>query len=171
MYKLITRTGLALGLILSTTCSQALARGEEPVGKSMLQSAEFFLPWKGLTGYDKGEFSSGAWSKKDVSAKVLKSAVGDLNGDGVDDGAAIYSVERDGNTSYFLGAFVGKRGQARQISYVCINEEANLGDLSISSGNIIMTLKHTSGSDESPELKQTFEYTLEKGRKLKSKSG
>ena len=171
MNKLIAGTSIALTLVVSMGFGPALARGEEPIGENMMQSANFIVPWKGMTGFDRRTFTSGQWSGKKASAKILKTAVGDLNGDKVDDGAAIYSVTRDNDTHYFLGAFVGKRGSAKQVSYVSIDSEANVGDLSISSGNVTVTLKHMSDSEQAPALKQTFEYTLEKGKKLKSISG
>lgn len=156
----------------------ASARGDfEAVSEEGLNSAVFFEPWIQMGGYDKREFSGGKWEqsfrKGTRSAELVEVATGDLNGDGVDDGAGVYWVkDAEGTTSYYLGAFVGKKGKVEQISIIPLQNSSDIGKVTITGGAVSVTLKTSApdDSDSSPTLKQTMEFKLHKGKDLKKTS-
>ena len=130
-----------------------------------MSTATFFVPWKNDEGFDVGTFASGKWqetkrNKKTRTAELLKTTVGDINGDGVADAAAVYSVIDNGARSYWLGAFVGKGGKAEQISFVNLRE--NVANVAIANGAITVA----TAPGKTADAKTALSYKLEKGKKL-----
>lgn len=95
-------------------------------------------------------------------------ALGDLNGDGADDAAAVLITDPGGSgTFYHLAVLINQNGSAKHVASQLLGDRVKITSLSIGSGKIAVEMIKQGPSDPMccPTLRVTQSYVLQ-GRKL-----
>lgn len=115
------------------------------------------------------EFKDGVRNNGAGIDKVLATAVGDLNGDGIDDGAIVYYENWGGSGAFMrLSVFICKDGKPVQIGYRTLGDRSRTNSLKIHRQTIVLDIMTHAPSDPAPapSLRRVVKFTV-KGGKLK----
>ncbi len=133
-----------------------------------LSEAELDLPDLGplqlRAGRYEHKYGSGA---TEVDTVLLQSsAFGDLDGDGVSDGAAVVAVQRGGSGSYYyLAALLDRDGIPQQAGAVLLGDRVQVQSVTIEEGLIEVKMKTHAAGDPMccPTVEVTRSYRLSDG--------
>jgi len=177
--RALPKKGYTLAALLLVTLVLAAGCGSQaaPLTEESLKNAEYqgIYPEavKLSDGQYEGEpFVEGAASRPTVLF-TEPFALGDLDGDGVDD-AAVLLVENSGGSGSFvyLAAVLNRDGQPENVATTLLGDRAQVAELSIDSGRIgVKMLTH--GPDDPmccPSQESQKTYTLE-GSELVEQGG
>lgn len=144
--------------------------------EATLTEAQYDLPDLGevqlRAGRYEHKYGSGA---TEVDQIVFQAAgFGDLNGDGVEDGAAVVAVSTGGSGSfYYLAAMLNQAGEPQQAGVVLLGDRIQLESVTVEDGAIVVKMKVAADGDPlccpSHEVTQTYRL-VESGLELVEES-
>jgi hypothetical protein len=157
---------LFAGLGLQTPACRAAG---QPLTIHELKNAEYRSTWS-ATG--KIKLSDGIYREKVVSDSASelviklsdKIALGDLNGDGVEDAAVILVSDPGGSgTFYDLAAVINSSGQAKDVASALLGDRVKIEGLRVRSGKIVVKMVTHRSTDPRccPSLKVEQAYELQ----------
>jgi hypothetical protein len=156
----------ALVFLAGTSCSVQA----EGLTKALLENATASAPNMADRGggTHKIKFTNGSHKDGSGTDKILHTAVGDLNGDKIDDGATVYFEDTGGRAAFMrMSVFLCKNGKPVQIGYRTLGDRSNTKSLKIT--NQVLTLDIlTHGpldSASDPTVRKVLKYRV-KGDKL-----
>jgi putative hemolysin len=128
------------GQPLATPSSPATAELTE----ASLQNARYSLPDLGAIELKDGRYEKkyGEGATQVNTAGYLTAAFGDLNGDGVEDAAAVVWWSGGGSGTFVhLAAMLNDRGAPRQAAVIFLGDRTNVETLAIKEGKIIVAAR------------------------------
>lgn len=102
-----------------------------------------------------------------VTVDLIRSAKGDLNGDGVEDGLALLAVDTGGSGTFmYLVAVINQAGELQQAADLFLGDRLDIQSLEIKDGSIwVPMLAHAPDDPQCcPSLGETRQYRLENNR-------
>lgn len=125
---------------------EVTGKNAKPVTKKVLENAKLSLPYGSKPGdrfddlpFNKGKYNNDGGGPYRLQANLSKMAFGDLNGDGVDDGAYLASLHT-GGSGVFLSMGVLLAGSSKPIEPIYLGDRTLVEAISITSGNIILEI-------------------------------
>ncbi len=162
--------GYAMHVIAQASGESASVVDVTPAGltEQTLSEAEYDVPDLGpvqlRAGRYEHKYGSGA---TEVNQVVLQtSALGDLDGDGADDGAAIVAVAMGGSGGfYYLAAVVDREGVPRPAGVALLGDRVQVQSVTIEDGLIVVRMKTHAAGDPMccPTVEATQTYRLTDG--------
>lgn len=161
------RAGLAVALWLAIVC---LAQSANAAGLTAEKLKNTTIMADDMVGDGKHAipFAGGCYKHESDSAGIDAVAIGDLDGDKVDDGAVTY-FENFGGSGYFgtMTVFLSKGGKATQIGDRCLGDRTTVKKLSIRNRVLILDIMAHGQKDSAsnPTVHKVLNYRV-KGDKL-----
>jgi hypothetical protein len=165
--KMGRRVSLAVALLLATIC---LAQSAKAAGLTAEKLKNTTIVADDMVGDGKHAipFAGGSYKNGSDSAGIDAVAIGDLDGDKVDDGAVTY-FENFGGSGYFgtMTVFLSKGGKAAQIGDRCLGDRTAVKKLSIKNRVLILDVMAHGPNDSAsiPTVHKVLKYRV-KGEKL-----
>lgn len=95
------------------------------------------------------KFTNGAYATKSANGRILKTAVGDLDGDGQPDGAVVYYENYGGSGALMrMAVFICKNGKPVQIGMHSLGDRSDTKNLTIKNKVLVLDIM-THGPNES----------------------
>lgn len=169
--KLSFSCAVAICAAVSTLAIVTLpSKGEQaiaPISEASLLNGLCNVPTVSEAGSETVQFKAGKAEWNGCTGELVKTAIGDLNGDGINDGAAIF-VYNSGGSGYFtyLLVFVASEKGAQLIGDRSLGDRSRANSLKISKGTITLDLLgHRSGDGASlPTLKRLAKFKVRKNQ-------
>jgi hypothetical protein len=162
-HRHLIMASLLVVLTLAAACGGA---GTAPLTEEMLKNAEYQgiyqQPVQLVAGAYEGEpFVEGGASRPTVTF-MEPTAFGDLNGDGVDDAAALLVESSGGSGSFvYLAAVLNQEGSPKNVATQLLGDRAQVQALTIADGRIRVTVVTHAPDDPmccpTQEEEQTYE--------------
>lgn len=125
---------------------EVTGKNAKPVTKVVLENARLSLPYGNEPEnrindlpFKKGKHHSVIDGSIQLQADLFKMAFGDLNGDGVEDGAYIASLHQ-GGSGVFISMGVLLAGSSQPLEPIYLGDRTAIKSVSITSGNIILEI-------------------------------
>jgi len=167
--KLVKRramTTLAMtALICSTNFCTAWAASGGLTSKQLSNSS-----WKADTIGEEPEtihFKNGKAKWGECQGEILNTAIGDLDGDGINDGACTWGYSSGGSGFFtYLTVFLSKSGQSVQIGSRTLGDRSNPEKLTIVNKVLILDITAHKESDPAgiPTLKRVAKFTVKNNK-------
>ncbi len=154
---------------------QSLATATSPVAAELtetaLRNASYELPDLGAIELKDGKYEQkyGEGATQVNRAELAIAALGDLNGDGVNDAAAVVWWNGGGSGTFFnLAALLNDKGTPRQVAVTALGDRTKIEALTIKEGQIVLKMVTHGPKDPlcCPSQATTRTYRLE-GNALK----
>jgi hypothetical protein len=103
-------------------------------------------------------------STASVTVDLIRSARGDLNGDGIEDGLALLAVDTGGSGTFlYLVAIINQAGELQQAADLFLGDRVDVQSMEIKDGSIqVPMLTHAPDDPQCcPSLEETRQYRLE----------
>lgn len=134
------------GLLLAI--QPALAAG---LSATQLDNVTLDAPDMEGDGTHKLTFTNSAHKHEYGTDKIIKTAIGDLNGDGLDDGAVVYYEDGGGTGAFMrLAVFVCKGGKPVQVGDSGLGDRSNTKSLTVKNGVLVLDIMTHGPSDSAP---------------------
>ncbi len=150
------------GLLLAI--QPALAAG---LSATQLDNVTLDAPDMEGDGTHKLTFTNSAHKHEYGTDKIIKTAIGDLNGDGLDDGAVVY-YEDGGGTGAFMrmAVFVCKDGKPVQVGDSGLGDRSNTKSLTIKNGVLVLDIMTHGPNDSasSPTVHKVVRFKVKKDK-------
>ncbi len=119
-------------VIALTTASCASSANAAGLTAAALKNSTAFAPDMEGDGTHPLKFKNGAHKNGSGTDTIMHTAVGDLDGDGLDDGAIVFYEEWGGSGAFMrMSVFLCKNGKPRQIGYRTLGDRSNTKRLKI----------------------------------------
>jgi hypothetical protein len=157
---------LLIALATASCASSAIAAG---LTSAALKNATAIAP--DMTGGETHalKFKNGIHKNGSGTDTILHTAVGDLNGDGLDDGAIVFYEEWGGSGAFMrMSVFICKNGKPTQIGSRTLGDLSNTKSLKINKKVLTLDIM-THGPDDSansPTVHKVLNFQVKKGKLL-----
>ena len=155
--------GLAVVLVLAAACAQAAPLTEEALKNATYQGVMDSAVQLADGTYEGEPFVPGGASRPTVTY-MQPYALGDLNGDKVDDAAVLLVADQGGSGSFvYLAAVLDDKGQPENVATVELGDRVQVQTLAITDGQIVVTMLSFAPDDPMccPSLEAEQTYTLQ----------
>jgi heat shock protein HslJ len=160
---------ILVGLVFATGCNSRVADaqvdGTMPLTEEMLENGEYRSEWlqDDLAQLIDGEYRKPIveGSATELVIRLVDTAFGDLDGDGVEDAVVILVTDPGGSgTFYDLAVVLNRDGNPEHIATASLGDRAKIQALSIGAGHIVVRMI-THGPEDpmccpTQEVEQTF---------------
>lgn len=157
----------AISISLSLSCLLASAVSAAGLTPEALRNLSVKVPDLMGDGTHAVEFKQGECKNGSGVDKIVATAVGDLDGDGVDDGAIVF-YENWGGTGDFMGlcVFLCKDGKPDQIAYRTLGDRSQTRVLKIEKRKLKLDIMTHAASDpaSAPTVNRMIEFTVRDGK-------
>jgi len=168
--KLCMLTLVLLSLASVVACGPKTAEPPPPLTAEMLMNAEYHSEWpaEGVAKLTDGEYEEeivpGAASKLTIAVYPDMHALGDLDGDGVDDAAVVLATSGGGSGTFIsLEAVLNDQGRPKHVASAELGDRTKIESVAIESGQITVDMV-THGPEDPmccPTVEATHKYKLQ----------
>lgn len=134
-----------------------------PLTEAGLLNGRCNVPTVSEAGSETVQFKNGKAEWNGCSGEIVKTAIGDLNGDGINDGAFVFTYN-SGGTGYFtsLLVLVASDKGAKQVGERTLGDRSMINSLKISHGVVTLdVLGHRSSDSASrPTLRRVVKFKV-----------
>lgn len=172
----MTRIGKKRVLLFITSlvifCLLSPANGKtenrHPLTKKFLKNTEYrILLGDGVVKLQEGQFKSGSSPEDYLDVRLIKVALGDLNGDGLKDAGVILTISGGGSgTFYELTAMISQGNSFSQAESILLGDRVMIHSFNIESQGIVLDMVVHRESDPSccPTQRVLRRYRLENSK-------
>lgn len=155
-------------LVIATSASLCVSSANAAgLSSTALKNATAFAPDMGGEGTHPLKFRNGAHKNGSGTDKILHTAVGDLNGDGLDDGAIVFYEEWGGSGAFMrMSVFLCKNGRPVQIGSRTLGDRSDTKSLKINKKVLTLDIM-THGPEDSansPTVHKVINFHVKKGK-------
>jgi hypothetical protein len=154
------------GAILSGAWSSVVAKG---LTKSLLENATALAPDMEGDGTHSLKFKNGSHNNGSGIDRILYTAVGDLNGDNVDDGAIVFYEDWGGTGAFMrMSVFLCKNGKPIQIGFRSLGDRSKTESLKIAQRTLTLDIRTHGPIDpaSNPTRRKIFKYRVQTNKLL-----
>ncbi|MBI5176121.1 MAG: hypothetical protein HY986_24775 [Candidatus Melainabacteria bacterium] len=122
--------------------------------------------WEG-DGVHQLKFTSGEYATKSGNGRILKTAVGDLDGDGQADGAVVYYENYGGSGAFMrMAVFICKDGKPVQVGMRSLGDRSETRHLTIKNRTLVLDIMTHRPNDSAPgpTKRKVVNFKLKQGK-------
>lgn len=161
---LISIFGWPAGATLLLTSPPAFAAG---LTTAQLNNVTLDAPdWEG-DGVHQLKFTSSEYATKSGNGRILKTAVGDLDGDGLADGAVVYYENYGGSGAFVrMAVFICKDGKPVQVGMRSLGDRSDTKNLTIKNKVLVLDIMTHRPNDSAPDptKRKVVNFKLKQGK-------
>ncbi len=157
---------VSIAAAISFSTPSAIAAG---LTTAALENATAIAPDMTGGGSHVLKFKKGAHKNGSGTDKILYTAVGDLNGDGLDDGAIVFYEEWGGTGAFMrMSVFLCKNGKPLHIGSRTLGDRSNTKSLKIIKKVLTLDIMTHGPNDSanSPTVHKILHYSVKNGKLL-----